>query len=369
MLKELMKARGYTPITRLSSGEELNKDNLALWRGEILSKLEKYIYGVTPKMPVSVYLKSVELVDELAYAGKAKEEHLTIAFTTERGEFSFPISVFTPNKAKTPPPVLLHIAFRPVPDRYIPVEEIIDGGFALVVVVYTDLLNDIHFGDFSDGLGKYFDVKAETRGPDTWGKIGMWAYGVSRVMDYIETRDDLDKKRVSVIGHSRLGKTALWCVAQDERFYAAVSNNSGYGGARSSKFSTGEGIKDFLRVGSWAWFTESFKDYLDCENEKPYDQAELLGLIAPRYLLVNSAEEDTGADPTGELLTTLNASGAWERLGARGLACQGEMPDIPSKLFDGNVGYFIRGGRHFLSREDWGATMEFLNKKFDEHKN
>lgn len=367
MLNEVIKKKGYPDIAMLSTNERLSKENHSLWRAEIIAKLEKYIYGKTPSSPDSVYLKSVEQNDELAYAGKVKEEHITIAFTTELGEFSFPISLYIPKNVDTPP-VLLHIAFRPAPDRYIPVEEITDGGFALVVVVYTDLLNDIHFGDFSDGLGKYFKVDKDTRSPDTWGKIGMWAYGVSRVMDYIESRDDLDKKRVSVIGHSRLGKTALWCAAQDERFYAAISNNSGYGGARSSKCSTGEGIHDFLRLGSWAWFTESFKDYLGRENEKPYDQAELLGLIAPRPLLVNSAIEDTGADPIGEFLTTYNSSRVWERLGVSGLITPDSLPSAPSRLFDGRVGYFLRHGRHYLSREDWGATMEFLNRKFKEDK-
>ena len=63
----------------------------------------------------------------------------------------------------------------------------------------------------------------------------MWAYGASRVLDYLYTRDDVDASRTSVIGHSRLGKTALWTAAQDERFICAISNDSGYGGAASSK--------------------------------------------------------------------------------------------------------------------------------------
>lgn len=366
MLNELMKKRGYTRVISPLVADSFDKESHYSWRCEVIARLEKYSYGITPPPPKSVYLKSVISEDKIAYAGKVTEEHIEIAFTTEKGEFSFPVALYIPNRVSAPPPLFLHIAFRPVPDRYIPVEEIIDSGFALAVVVYTDIVNDNHYGDFSDGLGSYFGADKATRSADTWGKIGMWAYGASRVMDYLESRDDIDKKRVIVIGHSRLGKTALWCAAQDERFYAAVSNNSGYGGARSSKFSTGEGIKDFMRLGSWDWFSESFKDYEMLENEKPYDQAELLSLIAPRPLLVNSAEEDRGADPIGEFLTAYNASEAWELCGVRGLVTDSVLPEIPSRLFCGRLGYFIRRGRHFLSREDWAAAIEFIRLKIEE---
>ena len=259
----------------------------------------------------------------------------------------------------------MHLAFCPVPHRYIPVEEITDSGFALVVLVYEDLVNVRHYGDFTDGLAAYFDTQAE-RTPSEWGKIGMWAYGASRMMDYIcSDRPDLDSRRVAVIGHSRLGKTALWCAAQDERFAAAISNNSGYGGAASSKYGTGERVTDFLRVGSWDWFCENFKQFAgDGEDIKPYDQSFLSALIAPRYLCVGSAALDTAADPESEFLTTLHASAAWDLLGVPGLVCPDRMP-IPGDHFtEGHIGYHLRDHRHYLSREDWNAYIRFLNKKF-----
>ena len=121
---------------------------------------------------------------------------------------------------------------------------------------------------------------------------------------------------MAVIGHSRLGKTALWCAAQDERFAAAVSNNSGYGGAASSKHGTGERVTDFIHVGSWDWYCENFQKFCgELEDQKPYDQSFLTAMIAPRYVLIGSAELDRGADPTSEFLTTLHASDAWVLLG------------------------------------------------------
>ena len=89
-------------------------------------------------------------------------------------------------------------------------------------------------------------------------------------------------------------------------------------------------------------------------------------MIAPRYLLVNSAVEDRGADPKGEFLTTLHASSAWEVLGEKGLITPNKMPAEGDLLDEGKVGYFLRSGRHFLSREDWNSAMAFLKKKFEE---
>ena len=364
MLKKMLKEKDYLPILTMQNGEAVTKENWPARRAELQALLEEYSYGKTPKAPMQVR-GEVQKRDELAYAGKVIEEKITITFETERGSFSFPMELYTPTRVKNPP-VFLNIAFRPVPDRYIPVEEIIDGGFALAVVCYQDIVNDNHYGDYSDGLAQYFGVTKD-REPNEWGKIGMWAYGASRVLDYLlAERKELDGEKVTVIGHSRLGKTALWCAALDQRFYGAVSNNSGYGGAASSKHGEGEGIKDFLRLGSWDWYCENFKNYLNFEDEKPYDQSFLLAMLAPRCLLVNSAVEDRGADPKGEFLTTLHASSVWELLGEKGLVCPNRMPEAGELFDEGKVGYFLRSGRHFISREDWGAAMRFLKKKFSE---
>lgn len=362
MIKEIISQREYPNVTELNNGDVAQKENWNDRRKEMLELLETYSYGKTPKIPVKVSGKTL-LTGSGAYAGKVKQETVEITIETERGLFSYPIELFIPERIEKPP-VFLHLAFRPVPDRYIPVEEITDRGFAVAVLVYTDVVNDNLHGDFNGGLAEYFGTTTD-RVSDEWGKIGMWAYAASRVLDYIiNERDDLDAQRVAVIGHSRLGKTALWCAAQDERFYAAISNDSGYGGAASSKHGEGERVTDFLRAGSWDWYCENFKNYKDdLEDSKPYDQSHLLALIAPRFLCVGSAVLDKGADPKSEFLTACNASSAWELLGENGLISPDRLPVIGDRFTDGNIGYHLRDGRHFLSREDWNAYIDFLNKK------
>ena len=365
MLKERLEEKAYLPILRMTNGEHVTEENWYTRRREMLALLERYSYGKTLPSPIRVWDEPIGEINYIAYAGKVIEQRVNICFEAEgeKKPFKFPVDIFIP-KSVEKPPVILHIAFRPVPDRYIPVEEITDMGYALVVMTYTDIVNDNQYGDFSGGIAAYFKKK-RARTDTEWGKIGMWAYGASRVMDFIKTREDLDGERVAVSGHSRLGKTALWCGAQDERFAAVISNNSGYGGAATSKHGEGERVTDFIRCGSWDWYCGRFKDYAgEMEDKKPYDQAYLLALIAPRLLIVGSAKEDKGADPKSEFLTTLHASSAWEIFGKKGLVTPDELPKPSTILDDGCACYHYRAGRHFFSREDWNAYMDILDKKW-----
>ena len=367
MLDEFLKERDLLPILTHEDGTPVTPETWEKRRAEMLKALETYSYGVTDTRPVSV---SAEIVKEQKdYANKVAHQKIALTVSSDLGEFTFPFWIFRPKNVENPP-VLLHIAFprgsiaTEAPIYRVPVEEITDRGYALVSVRYTDMLGETYRGNFIDGFAVYFGVTKESRKPDTWGRIGMWAYGASRIMDYLETRDDLDYKHTTVIGHSRLGKTALWTAAQDERFWCAISNDSGYGGAATSKHGEGERVRDFLRAGSWDWYCENFKLFTDAgEDEKPYDQSWLLALIAPRLLCVGSAEKDRGADPKSEFLTSLWASQAWDLLGVSGLITPDRMPEAGDAFHDGNIGYHLRSGMHYLSRTDWQHYIRFLDRK------
>lgn len=361
-IKELLTKRNYLPILKMNDGIDVTKETWYTRRAEMRELLERYSYGKTPDIDVTVRAENITF-ERYDFAGKCTHERLTLVYEGDKKKGEFPIQIFTPSSVDHPP-VFLHIGFSLAPHWYIPVEDIIDAGYALVVVDYRDMVNDNHHGDFSGGIAAFFGT-TDSREKDEWGKIGMWTWGTSRIMDYlVSERKELDTDKVALIGHSRLGKTALWCGAQDERFAAVISNNSGYGGAASSKHGEGERITDFIKYGSYDWFCEAFKDYKDQEDEKPYDQSFLLSLIAPRYLLIGSAELDKGADPKSEFLTTCHASSAWELLGVNGLMTTDEMPLPGAYLGDGNILYHYRSGKHSLTRDDWAAYIKFLNAKF-----
>ena len=366
MLKEILASRDYLPILKMNDGRDVNQ---SLWqerRAELLDALQKYSYGYTPE---SLGEGTGEIIfrTEYSYANKVIEEHINISFETPNGKFTVYTELFIPRFVEKPP-VFLNLAFGRAPHKYLPIEEITDQGFALMVVCYKDIVNDNLFGDYSDGLALAFGTD-NPRKPDEWGKIGMWAYGASRVLDYLLTREDIDSAHTAVIGHSRLGKTALWAGAQDERFWCTISNNSGYGGAASSKHGTGERVMDFIRVGSWDWYCENFKEFTDeKEDSKPYDQSYLLALVAPRFLCVGSSELDRGADPTSEFLTTMHASVAWELLGEKGLIAEDRLPTPGDHFAEGKIGYHLRPHQHFFSRQDWNTYIKFIKEKLAENK-
>ena len=349
-----------------SDGTPVTAESWPRRREELLELLYVNSYGRTPAAPGEVRWKILS-EEKNAYAGKAVQRKVEIAFDTPGGEFSFPVWVLLPTAVEKAP-VFVHINFRPdMPDKYCPAEEIIDGGFALVDFCYQDVVSDSHDGNFDQDLGALFRDAGVPRQPDEWGKIGMWAYGCSRVMDYLIAADETDWRHTAIAGHSRLGKTALWTAAQDQRFFMAISNNSGFGGAAIHKKGSGERVADFLRVGSWDWYCETFKTYLDKEDiNTTYDQHMLLACIAPRHLCVGSAEQDAGADPKSEFLNCYAQNEVYALLGKKGLVTPDEYPAADTGLQEGSVAYHMRSGTHYFSRTDWGYYMRYFRKILSE---
>jgi hypothetical protein len=363
-------------------------------RPQILKKFTEEVYGKVPEKLDITDVKIWETAND-AINGLAKRKQLSLFF--KKGEHSLEVNIlmYLP-KSQQKVPVFLGYNFsgnhtinsdpairlteswvnddpsvgiinnrvteqsRGSESDSWPVETIIKAGYGLVTAYYGDI--DPDKNDFSDGIEPFF-YQPEQDHPkyDEWGSIAAWSWGLSRIMDYLENEEQVDSKKVAVIGHSRLGKAALWAGATDQRLAMVISNESGCGGAALSKRIFGETVQG-INSSFPHWFCGNFKKYNNKEEELPVDQHMLLALIAPRPLYVASAEGDKWSDPRGEFLSTQYASAVYRLLGSEGLPVK-EMPEINQPVM-GTIGYHIRSGKHGLTLYDWTQYIRFADKYF-----
>lgn len=336
-------------------------------RKELLELFRTHVYGRVPK---TAYEQSFHVVHEDAQAldGAATMRQVDIRIARGAKSLTIRVNLFFPNRAAGPVPAFVLICNRGVenidPTRekkseFWPVEEGIARGYAMAAFHNADVDPDKH-DDFKNGIHGILDDGP--RPADAWGTIAAWAWGASRVLDYLQTVPQIDAGRVAVIGHSRGGKTALWAGAEDERFALAVSNDSGCGGAALSRRRF-EGREQVARIVSAFphWFCANFKAYANREDALPIDQHELIALIAPRAVAVGSASQDRWADPRGEFLSVVHAAPAYALFGKRALGTT-EMPAIGAAVNGDQAHYHLRPGKHNLTLVDWQAYWDFADR-------
>ena len=323
---------------------------------EISELLCTEAYGQLPPLPLQFRTEEIN-VEERFCAGKAPLHQLRLSVTLPRGQFSFPVSLALPT-VDTPCPAILFISFRPnMPDKYLPVEELVDRGYAVASFCYTDITPDN--SDFQSGLPAVLGVD---RGlPDAPGKLILWAWAAMRVLDYLRTVPEIDLHNVAVAGHSRLAKAALLAAGLDTRFTAVLANEPGCMGGALTRGKTGETLEDICDTFPY-FFCPNLRSYVGRETEMPFDQHFLLALISPRKLYVASAAQDLWADPQSEFLGCLAAESAWKALAVPGLSKPDRLPK-PGDVFNkGNLAYHLRPGEHYLSRYEWHQFLNFWEK-------
>jgi hypothetical protein len=234
--------------------------------------------------------------------------------------------------------------------------EVLKHGYGVAVAYYGDTEPDNPDG-WKTGIRTTLATALGVQ-PEEWSAIGAWAWGLARIMDYLQQDKDIDSKKIVLIGHSRLGKAALWAAASDQRFGIVVSNESGEGGAALSKRWYGETVAIINRQFPH-WFGVNYKKYNDNTAALPVDQHMLLGMVAPRPLYVASAEGDQWSDPKGEFLSAQYASAVYALFGKKGIGT-GSMPGLQQPV-GVNVRYHIRAGRHDVTLYDWQQYLAFAD--------
>lgn len=349
----------FTPeLLKFENGNPVRTpDDFALRRNEMLNILAQQMYGYMPSVTGETTFEILD-VDEKNCAGHGPMSSMNIFIDTPKGKYTLPAKFIRPlNKEKFP--VFMFINFDKSPfSRYFPMEEIIDAGYGICYICYEDVTTDN--GDFSNGLAGMYDRPEDGTG---FGKISLWAFAVSRALDCVLQLPGVDEDNIAVIGHSRLGKTALWCAANDERIKYAISNCSGCCGAAYEGIKHGdcETHEKIYKVFSY-WFCKNFEKWAKSGDGRPFDQHYLLACVAPRYVMIGSADGDAWADFYSEQLCCAAASPAFELFGVDGYKGKTDPAKAGYASEVGHITYHLRDGWHFLSRNNWNRYIETIEK-------
>ena len=366
-------------------------------RPELLELFKSQMHGRSPDKPDGLFFK-IESDDTKALNGLATRLEIAIHLAQDADAPQIHLLLYIPNNAKTPVPVFISPNFdgnhsidadpkisireewtwngkekrdalvRPAEStrgkstgRW-ELETIIKRGFALATFARNEVEPDYAQG-WTHGIRGYYLRKSGKKefAPDDWGAVAAWAWACSRALDYLETDKAIDAKHAIVLGHSRLGKAALWAGASDPRFALVISNDSGEGGAALARRWYGETTAVINRSFPH-WFCANFKQYGGNEAALPFDQHELLALVAPRPLYVASAEEDRWSDPKGEFLSAKFAGPVYKLFGKTGVNVD-DLPAVNTPVGE-TIGYHIRTGKHDVTDYDWNQYLNFAERHF-----
>lgn len=394
---------------RLDNGHEVTTPQQ--WfterRPEILRLFEDNLFGVTPNAAKNA-ITHARIIEhnEHALNGLAVREQIDLSFEPAPGVTPGPevlhtmrLLVYIPAAAAAahhPVPVVLGLNFggnqtalddpaiQPTPIWIQPkggelkhgappedsrgratqqwqIRMLLSRGYGVATAYYGDLEPDFKNSAQYSARNLFGPID---NAPNSWGAIGLWSWGLSRALDYLTLDAYVDPAHVAVIGHSRLGKAADWAAAQDPRFAAVLSNESGHGGQSIQRRALGETVAHLEHSFPY-WFCPNYAKWVDRDAEMPADGNLLLSLIAPRPLYVGSAAGDEWSDPKGEFLSAASASRVYQLLGKPALPPDTQPPELDHPIgLDCFVAYHERTGKHDVTAFDWQHYLDFLDNRW-----
>jgi len=366
---------------------------------ELRALFQHYMYGLLPRGVES--RADVRHTDEKAFGGKATLREITLIFAgPDTGSIN--VLLVVPNKRDGPVPAFVGLNFsgnhaivtdpgvalpttwmrqgRSGDDSVVnnratekgrgkavgtwALEQSIDRGYAVATCYYGDIFPDK--ADMNDGVSKAFN--SPTPGQKSPGAIGsgaiaMWAWGLHRMVDFLVRVPEIDKSRIAVTGHSRLGKTALLAAAFDERIALAIPHQAGCGGTGPSRSKNPKAETVAVINKSFPhWFDDNFKKFGESVDRLPFDQNCLVAICAPRPVLYTNGIEDQWANPDGQFEMLKSATPVYKLFGVEGISAT-EMPSL-GKLVDSRLGYYVRTGPHVSDPDYWKTFLDYADKYF-----
>jgi len=325
---QLPPSDGLPDVLQLADGTRVT--DAASWhrrRAEIKAMMLHYQYGTIPPRP-DVVTARVDKV-QMHESGLGTENWITLSIHS-RHQLAMRAVLYLPNKPG-PYPVVIREEGSLGRTREVPM--FLKRGYMFIEYARHDL-----DPDRNNVVGP-----AQQAYPDhDWQTLAVWAWGGMRLIDYLESRDDVDMNRIAITGHSRGGKMALLAGALDERISLVVPNGSGAGGAGSYRV-LGPGAEALSMNDKPHWYSPRILDFVDRIDRLPFDQHFLKALVAPRALLCTESVDDEFANPEGTQATSMAAREVYRFLNA----------DVTK------VGLRYRRGKHDSSTEDWQALLDF----------
>jgi hypothetical protein len=362
-------------------------------RPEILAFYREQIYGRIPANAPKVTWEVAE-TDPAARGGTAVTKRVVGRMGERPDGPRMNLTVYLPAGAKGPVPMLLSLSFgfgpgergRPVakaaprggtapakgeaakkgagPGGFDPVGEVLARGWGYASLPYNEIQPD-RADRWNQGVIGLTLKAGQTRpAPDEWGTIGAWAWGTSRAIDHLESDPSIDRGRIAIMGMSRLGKTALWAGAQDERVAAVFSVVSGEMGAALIRRDWGETLDDMAQNFSWQ-FAGNLQKWAGRWDELPVDQHMLIALCAPRPVYVNGGLTDQWSDPVGEFQAMVAAGPVYRLVGGKDLGVTA-LPPLDTPVIGGDLAFHYHSGGHTAVPADWKAFLDFAERHFRE---
>ncbi len=365
-------------------------------RPKVIKFLEDEYFGKMPPRPEKLEFKLVESSDD-ALGGIAKRRQYKIISTDKNGSHTFNVLLYYPKyaSAENPVPAFIYPNYGGnhtttaekevlLPEDGVwmrnnkackisdnkaheyqrgthiirhPNREIVARGYAVATFCYNELYPDKeNVLCHEDSVFKIFDKSAVDENPRS---IPAWAWGDCRTLDLLETLPFIDRQKIGVVGHSRLGKTAMLAGAYDRRFALVVSNSSCAGGAAMNRRNYGENMK-FAATKFTCWYQPEMKKYGEDIESMPIDSQHFLAAIAPRLVYVLSGTKDYWADPKGEFMSLAEAAKIYALFGAKKTPTLDDLRVMKPYIGEG-FGYVLYDGPHQIDLYNWNCIMDFTD--------
>jgi hypothetical protein len=371
----------YTLPDPLVMASGVRVTSAAMWkrqrRPELLRLYEAHIYGRVPPNAPKIRWEVSE-TDAHARDGAALLKRVVGHVGSKPDGPQIRVSVYTPAQVTKKVPIILLLNFGGGPARAggppaagrgnaatgepPNAADILARGWGYATVGYNDIQPDRADAWTEGVIGQTLKAGQTKPGADEWGTISAWAWGASRIADYLQSDRNVDGSRIALYGFSRLGKTVLWAAAQDERFKAVFSGCAGEMGSALARRDWGETVDDMAQNFPWQ-FSESLQQWPGRWSEMPVDAHMLIALSAPRPVFVTGGTGDQWSDPKGEFLAQVAAGPVYRLLGARDLGTANyPAPDTP--VISGDLGFNLHTGPHTATPGEWAMFVDFLSRYF-----